>query len=63
MYQVCDWKMLFVVDVLLFWYYIGEGVIDFGFFICVVVVIGYDCDIEVEIFNVDVWVDVLDCVV
>ncbi|MFB7250026.1 sugar phosphate isomerase/epimerase family protein [Microbacterium sp. NPDC056234] len=54
-YQVCDWKTPLAADVLLSRHYPGDGVIDFGSLTRAVVEAGYTGDIEVEIFNEDVW--------
>ena len=54
-YQVCDWKTPLPADVLLSRHYPGEGVIDFGLLTQAVVASGYEGDIEVEIFNEEVW--------
>lgn len=54
-YQVCDWKTPLPADVLLSRHYPGDGVIDFGSLTRAVMATGYDRDIEVEIFNADVW--------
>lgn len=54
-YQVCDWKTPLPLDVLLGRHYPGEGVIDFAPMTRAVMASGYDRDIEVEIFNEDVW--------
>ncbi len=54
-YQVCDYKTPLPADVLLARHYTGEGVIDFASLTQAVVATGYDRDIEVEIFNADVW--------
>tara|TARA_B100000519_G_scaffold201025_1_gene215560 strand:+ start:2737 stop:3615 length:879 start_codon:yes stop_codon:yes gene_type:complete len=54
-YQVCDWKTPLPADVLLSRHYPGDGVIDFGPMTRAVVDAGYTGDIEVEIFNADVW--------
>ncbi|GAA3640217.1 sugar phosphate isomerase/epimerase [Microbacterium awajiense] len=54
-YQVCDWKTPLPADVLLSRHYPGDGVIDFGPMTRAVVESGYDRDIEVEIFNADIW--------
>lgn len=54
-YQVCDWKTPLAADVLLSRHYPGEGVIDFGSLTRAVVATGYDRDIEVELFNEQVW--------
>ncbi|MFD6699908.1 MULTISPECIES: sugar phosphate isomerase/epimerase family protein [unclassified Microbacterium] len=54
-YQVCDWKTPLPADVLLSRHYPGDGIIDFGSLTQAVVATGYDRDIEVEIFNADIW--------
>ncbi|WP_194420591.1 sugar phosphate isomerase/epimerase family protein [Microbacterium abyssi] len=54
-YQVCDWKTPLPADVLLSRHYPGDGVIDFGSLTRAVVDAGYTGDIEVEIFNEDIW--------
>ncbi|QAY59064.1 sugar phosphate isomerase/epimerase [Microbacterium protaetiae] len=54
-YQVCDWQTPLPADVLLGRHYPGDGVIDFGPMTRAVLASGYDRDIEVEIFNEDVW--------
>jgi sugar phosphate isomerase/epimerase len=54
-YQVCDWKTPLAADVLLSRHYPGDGVIDFGSLTRAVMATGYDRDIEVEIFNEEVW--------
>jgi len=54
-YQVCDWKTPLAADVLLSRHYPGDGVIDFGSLTRAVEATGYDGDIEVEIFNEEVW--------
>ena len=54
-YQVCDWKTPLAADVLLSRHYPGDGVIDFGPMTQAVLASGYDRDIEVEIFNEEVW--------
>jgi len=56
-YQVCDWKTPLPADVLLSRHYPGDGVIDFGPLTRAVLETGYDRDIEVEIFNADIWAD------
>ena len=56
-YQVCDWKTPLAADVLLSRHYPGDGVIDFGPLTSAVLQTGYDRDIEVEIFNAEVWAD------
>ncbi len=62
-YQVCDWKTPLAADVLLSRHYMGEGVIDFGSLTRAVEETGYTGDIEVEIFNADVWASAPDDVV
>ena len=54
-YQVCDWKTPLPADVLLGRHYPGDGVIDFEPMTRAVLASGYDRDIEVEIFNEDIW--------
>ncbi|NYE21580.1 sugar phosphate isomerase/epimerase family protein [Microbacterium immunditiarum] len=54
-YQVCDWKTPLAADVLLSRHYPGDGVIDLRALTHAVIATGYDRDIEVEIFNEDIW--------
>lgn len=54
-YQVCDWATPLPQDVLLSRHYPGDGVIDFAAFTRAVEATGYARDVEVEIFNADVW--------
>lgn len=54
-YQVCDWKTPLASDPLLSRHYPGNGVIDFSTLTRAVTAAGYDGDIEVEIFNEQVW--------
>lgn len=54
-YQVCDWKTPLAADVLLSRHYPGDGVIDFASLTAAVEATGYARDIEVEIFNEDIW--------
>jgi sugar phosphate isomerase/epimerase len=54
-YQVCDWATPLPADVLLARHYPGEGVIDFGPLTRAVEATGYRGDIEVELFNQDIW--------
>lgn len=62
-YQVCDWKTPLPADVLLGRHYPGDGVIDFEPMTRAVLATGYDRDIEVELFNEDIWAtDPLDAV-
>lgn len=62
-YQVCDWKTPLPADVLLSRHYPGDGVIDLGALTAAVAATGYDRDIEVEIFNADIWATAPDAVV
>jgi sugar phosphate isomerase/epimerase len=54
-YQVCDWKTPLPADVLLARHYPGDGVIDFASLTDAVEATGYTGDIEVEIFNQEIW--------
>ncbi|OUM39999.1 sugar phosphate isomerase/epimerase family protein [Arthrobacter sedimenti] len=54
-YQVCDWKTPLAADVLLSRHYPGDGVIDFAAITRAVTAAGYAGDIEVELFNQDIW--------
>lgn len=54
-YQVCDWRTPLPADVLLGRHYPGDGVIDLAGLTRAVVDNGYTGDVEVEIFNADVW--------
>lgn len=54
-YQVCDWKTPLSADVLLSRHYPVDGVIDFASLTRAVVDAGYTGDIEVEIFNEQIW--------
>jgi sugar phosphate isomerase/epimerase len=54
-YQVCDWATPLASDVLLSRHYPGDGVIDFASLTRAVGAAGYSGDIEVEIFNQQVW--------
>lgn len=54
-YQVCDWATPLPADVLLARHYPGDGVIDFAAITRAVEATGYDRDIEVELFNADIW--------
>ncbi|WP_345800541.1 sugar phosphate isomerase/epimerase family protein [Microbacterium sp. AZCO] len=62
-YQVCDWKTPLAADVLLSRHYPGDGVIDFASLTQAVVDTGYAGDIEVEIFDEEVWATAPDEVV
>ena len=54
-YQVSDFLMPLPADVLLGRAMMGDGVIDFEPLCQAVTAAGYQGDIEVEIFNADVW--------
>ncbi|GII27402.1 3-dehydroshikimate dehydratase [Planotetraspora mira] len=54
-YQVCDFLSPLPADVLLGRGMMGDGVIDFGPLTDAVAAAGYRGDVEVEIFNADVW--------
>ncbi|GAA4559709.1 sugar phosphate isomerase/epimerase [Planotetraspora kaengkrachanensis] len=54
-YQVCDFLSPLPADVLLGRGMMGDGVIDFGSLTGAVTAAGYAGDVEVEIFNADVW--------
>ena len=54
-YQVCDWITPLPADTLLARGMMGDGHIDFAAFTRAVAAAGYAGDIEVEIFNADLW--------
>lgn len=54
-YQVCDFNLPIAQDALLSRGMMGDGVIDFASITRVVDAAGYSGDVEVEIFNADVW--------
>jgi sugar phosphate isomerase/epimerase len=54
-YQVCDWATPLPADVLLGRHYPGDGVIDFAGITAAVEATGYRGDVEVEIFNQQIW--------
>jgi sugar phosphate isomerase/epimerase len=54
-FQVCDWITPLPPDVLLARGMMGDGHIDFPLFRSAVDATGYVGDVEVEIFNADVW--------
>lgn len=54
-YQVCDWRTPLPADVLLSRHQPGDGVIDFAPISRAVRGGGYTGDVEVEIFNADIW--------
>lgn len=54
-YQVCDWNLPLAAEPLNSRGYMGDGCIDFETLTAAVSAAGYAGDIEVEIFNEDVW--------
>jgi sugar phosphate isomerase/epimerase len=54
-YQICDWITPLPADALLARGMIGDGHIDFGAFTRAVAAAGYRGDVEVEIFNAEIW--------
>ncbi len=54
-FQICDWLVPMAADPLVSRGMMGDGVIDFGAIAALVGAAGYDGDIEVEIFNEQVW--------
>ncbi|WP_052436579.1 sugar phosphate isomerase/epimerase family protein [Georgenia sp. SUBG003] len=54
-YQVCDWIQPIAADPLLSRGYMGDGFIDFPTVTRWVAESGYTGDVEVEIFNQDIW--------
>jgi sugar phosphate isomerase/epimerase len=54
-FQVCDFLMPIPADALMARGYMGDGVIDFPPFVAAVESAGWTGDVEVEIFNADVW--------
>lgn len=54
-YQVCDWITPLPADTLLARGMMGDGHIDFTPITAAVAATGYRGDVEVEIFNADVW--------
>ncbi|UOE44212.1 sugar phosphate isomerase/epimerase family protein [Agromyces larvae] len=62
-YQVCDWKTPLPANVLNSRHYPGDGVIDFATLTRAVEQAGYTGDVEVEIFNDDVFATPFDEVV
>jgi sugar phosphate isomerase/epimerase len=54
-FQVCDWLTPLPADVLLGRGLMGDGHIDFAPFVAAVDEAGYRGDIEVEIFNAEIW--------
>jgi sugar phosphate isomerase/epimerase len=54
-YQVCDWILPLAGDPLLSRGYMGDGYVDFASIGGWVSAAGYTGDVEVEIFNQDIW--------
>jgi sugar phosphate isomerase/epimerase len=54
-YQVCEWITPLPADTLLSRGMMGDGHIDFPHLTSLVAAAGYTGDVEVEIFNADVW--------
>jgi sugar phosphate isomerase/epimerase len=54
-YQVCDWILPLACDPLLSRGYMGDGYVDFASIGGWVSSAGYTGDVEVEIFNQDIW--------
>jgi sugar phosphate isomerase/epimerase len=54
-YQICDWITPLPADTLLARGMMGDGHIDFASFTRSVAAAGYHGDVEVEIFNADLW--------
>ncbi len=54
-YQVCDWLLPLADDSLLSRGFMGDGYIDFPTITSWVAQTGYAGDVEVEIFNADIW--------
>lgn len=54
-YQVCDWILPLAADPLLSRGYMGDGYVDFPTITRWVAATGYAGDVEVEIFNQEIW--------
>lgn len=54
-YQVCDWVLPIAADALLSRGMMGDGYIDFDSIGRAVTAAGYTGDVEVEIFNAEIW--------
>ncbi|TDE91663.1 sugar phosphate isomerase/epimerase [Occultella glacieicola] len=54
-YQVCDWQLPLAQDILLSRGFMGDGYIDFPTITSWVAETGYAGDVEVEIFNQEIW--------
>jgi sugar phosphate isomerase/epimerase len=62
-FQVCDWITPLPADTLLARGMMGDGHIDFRRIAALVADAGYTGDVEVEIFNADLWREDVDAVV
>ncbi|MFI6096287.1 sugar phosphate isomerase/epimerase family protein [Lentzea sp. NPDC051213] len=62
-FQVCDWITPLPADTLLARGVMGDGHIDFPYIAGLVAKAGYTGDVEVEIFNADLWRQPADVVV
>ena len=62
-YQVCDFNLPIAADALLSRGMMGDGVIDFASITRLLAATGYAGDVEVEIFNADLWASDPDDVV
>jgi sugar phosphate isomerase/epimerase len=54
-FQVCDWVLPLPADTLLGRGHLGDGCIDFASIAAAVAATGYSGDVEVEIFNAEIW--------
>jgi sugar phosphate isomerase/epimerase len=54
-YQICDWNLPIAQDALLSRGMMGDGYIDFDMITQWIANTGYTGDVEVEIFNEDIW--------
>lgn len=62
-YQICDFTLPIAADALLSRGMMGDGVIDFTPITRAVTATGYTGDVEVEIFNADIWATPGDAVI
>ncbi|MFC7343555.1 sugar phosphate isomerase/epimerase family protein [Saccharopolyspora griseoalba] len=54
-YQVCDFNLPIAADALLSRGMMGDGVVDFAAITRMIAETGYSGDVEVEIFNAEIW--------
>jgi len=54
-YQVCDWITPLAADALLSRGMMGDGHVDYAMLTRAVAAAGYTGDVEVEIFNAEIW--------